>query len=81
MSHWNYRIVKRYFEDKDDNGEPMMTSYLGIHSCYYLNDGKIGWSEKPEEITGDSIESLKWTLNKMLEALDRDIIEDKETIK
>jgi hypothetical protein len=69
VSHWNFRIVKSLHQH---GGETLYS----IHECYYADDGTIGWTENPVAVTGDTPEDIRWTLEKMAQALDRPVIED-----
>lgn len=61
---WNYRIVVRTVD-----GE---TEY-GIHECYYE---PTGWTADPIPVAAESVEALREQLNRMLLALELDVIED-----
>lgn len=66
MGHWNYRVVRK-------------DGYYGIHSVYYDEQEKIiGLSENPEPARSEDLDYLKTQLTLMLEALDKDFIEDEE---
>jgi hypothetical protein len=80
---WNHRVVRRTYP----NGE----TYLEIHECFYEKgepvDGKPwGIGERPRlgklsDLTdrivpgGEDIEDLRWLLTKMLECLDKPVID------
>lgn len=68
---WNHRVVKR--RDKTIGED-----YYAIHECFYDVDGKMGWTEQPIQVIGEDLDSLRWTLEKMMLALDRPVIEDTE---
>lgn len=68
VAHWNHRVVKR--TDRA-SGE----TWYGIHECYY---DPVGWTEEPIAVVGESLDDLKWTLEKMMLALDSPVIEDKD---
>jgi hypothetical protein len=51
---------------------------LAVYSVYYDNNGNIhGWSESPFSPEADSLEELRTTLNLMLNALEKDIVDYK----
>lgn len=65
---WNYRVVK--FEQEND--EP----WLEICEVYYNTHGKPNAHTKGVSVGSETIEGLKWILEKMLESLDKPIIEE-----
>lgn len=69
---WNYRIFKRIHRNKYLH-EP--ETLYEIRETYYDKDGNInGWAETPDVI-GDSVDELKGTLEKMLLACDKPVVE------
>lgn len=64
MSHWNHRVVRKL-------------GYLGVHECFYGRSRKIpeGVTEHPVRVYGETIEDLRQTLEWMLEALDRPVLD------
>lgn len=69
---WNHRVVKT----KDDTF--MDGSSYAIHEVYYDDDGNVdGMSRNPQPIIAESITDLRWILERMLESLDKEIIENK----
>ena len=67
---WNHRVIKKGNE---------AYSWYAIHEVYYDRDSKDlvqGWTENPVPVIGDSLEDLRWTLERMLESLDKPIIDD-----
>jgi hypothetical protein len=67
---WNHRVIKE--GDEAD-------SWYAIHEVYYDRDSKDlvqGWTENPVRVIGDSLEDLRWTLEKMLESLDKPVIDN-----
>ena len=83
---WNYRLVyhppsKYKIGDKEFNRE----EYLAIHEVHYDDDGKPHAASKDAlGILGDegedSLVSIKWILEKMMEALEMPIL-DYDTLK
>jgi len=68
MSKWNHRVVKT----KDG-----VDDWYVIHEVFYDKDGNVdGMTKQPVSVGGNTIEELKWTLTKMLESLDKDIIDE-----
>jgi hypothetical protein len=69
---WNHRVVKKNYD-----GEIQ----YGIHEAFYNDkDELINITVDPVEVASETIEGLRWTLQKMLEALDKPIIDD-ETVE
>ena len=68
MSHWNHRVVKRMFE----GGE----SCFGIHEVYYDENNKV-WaiSSEPDEVSGDTLDDLKQTLEWMQASLNAPVLD------
>ena len=65
---WNHRVVKVAYE-----GE----TFFGIHEAYYGPGwDDLSWTEKPVAPVGETIEELRHTLERMLAALDKPIIDD-----
>jgi hypothetical protein len=79
FNHWNYRVVyhppsKYKVGDKEFDRE----EYLAIHEVHYDKDGNAHSMTIDEIVTGDegedSLKSLKWILEKQLEALKKPIL-------
>lgn len=65
---WTYRVMRQTCP----SGEP----YFGIHEVYYDGDQPPhSWSSAPRPVGGDSIDDLRWTLEKMLLALDQPVLD------
>jgi hypothetical protein len=61
---WNYKVIKKHGQ-------------LAVYPVYYDDRGNIhGWSEKPFSPEADSLEELRITLRLMLDALEKEIIEN-----
>lgn len=53
-------------------------SSYAIHEVYYDDAGNVnGMSRNPQPIIAESITDLRWILERMLESLDKEIIENK----
>jgi hypothetical protein len=78
MGHWNHRVVKRVYPARSVGKIriPKETVY-GIHETYYGLDGK----GKPPSITleaietAESIPALRKTLQRMLRALNKPVLD------
>lgn len=63
---WNHRIIKT--KDGEDD-------WYQIHEVYYDDNGEInGYTERGTIVSGNSVEDIKWTLEKMLDSLNKEII-------
>ena len=66
MSHWNFRVMVT---------EHMDSKEYGIHEVYYDAKGNPnGWTENPT-IVSDSVDGLVSNLKKMLEAVEKPILD------
>ena len=75
MGHWNHRVMRHNTGTEDE--------YLAIHEVYYGMDdedgkGKTGWTQDPVAPYGDTLNELRETLERMLRALDKPIMEYKD---
>lgn len=62
---WNYRVIAT-----QHNGE----TCLAIHEVYYHEHKPCGLTEQPVYIGGNTIKDLRWTLNRMKEALKKPVL-------
>ena len=69
--YWNHRVVKTV-------GKFGGVECFAIHEAYYdeAPDNKLGWTQDPVAVVGDSIEELRFTLESMLAALDEEVIDN-----
>jgi hypothetical protein len=72
---WHHRVIKH----TSGIGE----TYYGVHEVYHGLDkdhpDALAWTDEPVRVMGDTIDDLRWTLTKMLEALDRPVIDAETT--
>jgi hypothetical protein len=67
--HWNYRVMKK----KNESGE----YEFGIYEVFYDEEGKMkGCTEEPMTPVCKSAEDLKYELTVMLEAFNKDTLND-----
>jgi hypothetical protein len=66
---WNYRV---FAIDYGDGIE------YGIYEVYYEGDTVVARTENPVPIVGDSMHELAFALEYMKNALDKDILTDKD---
>lgn len=63
---WNYRVV----ETESSGGRE-----FSIHEVYYDDNGKIkGYAKNPVRVRGESVESIIWSLEKMLEGARKKVL-------
>lgn len=68
---WNHRVVK--FDQSEFNEEPWLT----ICEVFYNTQGKEQGHTAFGVVPGsETIEGLRWVLTKMLEALDKPILDE-----
>lgn len=65
--HWNYRIIHHLSPEEE---------YWAIHEVYYEKDKPVSYSENPAVVlSAENPGDLVWTLNQMLEALQKPVLE------
>lgn len=57
---WNHRILAH-----KNNGEV----YFQLHEVYYTNGVPNGYTADPITVGSETLEGMKWTLNKMQKAI------------
>ena len=62
---WNHRILAH-----ENNGE----IYFQLHEVYYTNEVPDGYTANPITVGSETIKGIKWTLNKMQEAIKKRIL-------
>jgi len=72
MGHWNHRVMRHNAGTEDE--------YFAIHEVYYDlkdDDGKkeTVWTKDPVRVSGETVEELRETLERMLRALDTPVME------
>jgi hypothetical protein len=71
---WNHRVVREVYRPDTIHEEVGYT----IRETYYEDDGKPSTiTRDPIAAYGESLEVLKWELQKMLEACDKAILDEK----
>jgi hypothetical protein len=69
---WNHRVVRRVYPDAAKSEEVLYS----IHECYYDENGKLDMmTEDGIDPVGDDLEGLRWTLEHMLAALDKPVVD------
>lgn len=69
MSTWNHRVVRT----TNQRGNV----YYAVHEAHYAEGGNIPdfVTTDPIAVIGDDVASLRWTLERMIAALDNPVIE------
>lgn len=69
---WNYRIYKTVHPNDEET--------FGIHECYYYEDKETprAVTERPVPVDADSVKGLRWILEQMLLALDKDVLTEND---
>lgn len=66
--HWNHRVIKHTYKDG--------YVYFGIHEVFYNSKGEIyGYSNEPIDLSENSLDDLRLTLQQMLRCLDEEVLE------
>lgn len=63
---WNHRVLKHKYENN---------VYYKIHEVYYDKNGiPDGYTKDGTSVESDSVEGIKWTLDKMQECLSKPVL-------
>jgi len=68
---WNYRVCKETYSKGTQDEE----EYYSIREVYYNDDKITSVTENPVGVSGYNIEDLKFSLEKMQLALNKDVID------
>ena len=68
---WRYRVVQQTVKNPDGTTEVV----YGIHEFYTLPEGE-SWTSDPVEVVGCSVDDLRVQLDRMLIALELEVIVD-----
>lgn len=71
MSHWNYRVCKETYKINTPEAE----EYYSIREVYYDGDKITAVSESVSGISGYTVDEIKFSLEKMQLALNKDIVD------
>ena len=78
MSHWNHRVFKKFVKFPDS--EEVEWTYC-IRETYYNSEGDVTMhSDEPRPAFGEDLEGLKWSLRKMLEACDKEVLDEDKIV-
>jgi len=81
MSTWNYRLMRHVHQHPDVDEEEVI---LKIHEVYYrdrdvddtrVSRDEISYTANPVSVTGETVEEVRAALHRMLEALDKPVID------
>lgn len=75
---WNYRVV-RHIEKFEQDGMQIEEPYYTIEECYYDENGEVDLHTEGLRIFSEDIEGLKFTLEKMLECLNKPVVDELPT--
>lgn len=68
MSHWNYRVIRKYHEESD-------SSTYQIHEVHYNDENMIeGWTQSPVEPMGESLAELRNDIHYFLKAFQKPVM-------
>lgn len=67
---WNYRICK----EVSYKGQPLEEEYYSIREVYYDGDKITGVTENAIGVSGSTVDEIKFSLEKMGLALNKDVI-------
>lgn len=68
MSHWNYRVIRKYHEESD-------SSTYQIHEVYYDDENMIeGWTQSPVEPMGESLAELRNDIQYFIKAFQKPVL-------
>lgn len=69
---WNYRLCREIYQPGTEHEEVMLT----FREVYYDDSGRvIAHSENPVAIYGETVEDIKFALEKMQQSLNKDILD------
>lgn len=68
---WNYRVFKETYNKGNDDEEFIFS----IRETYYDENGKVNGYTNPIAPFAESLDGLKWVLEKMQIALNKDVID------
>lgn len=69
---WNYRLCKETYNKGTEHEEIAFT----IREVYYKEDGSISsYTENTASLLAESPEDMKWALEKMQEALNKEVVD------
>ena len=69
---WNHRVIKRVHNHKYLHEAEV---FYEIREVFYDDNGDISAIAETPDVMSDSLDGLKWTLNKMLQSCDKPIID------
>lgn len=64
--HWNHRLMAEQTDEE---------IYLSIHEVHYdKNEIPVGYTEKPISVSAETVDGVKWVLEKMIDCLQKPIL-------
>lgn len=82
---WNFRVMRHTEVDKESG---QVSQWLAVHEVYYegrevddlrVTSDEVGYTERPVTVTAESAEELRFMLERMLGALEKPILEYKQS--
>ena len=70
---WNYRVMRHEIK-----GSNPTEYWFGIHEVYTDANGKESWTEDNVTPLGETLDGLRWTLERMLDATRKTVVEYEE---
>lgn len=67
---WNHRVLATEYIYEDGRRE----IYFEIHEVYYKGEKPDGYTRNPVSVGSDSMEGIQWTLEMMMECLNKPIL-------
>jgi hypothetical protein len=68
---WNYRVCKETYK----LGTPEAEEYFSIREVYYDGDKITGVTKKEVGVSGYTVDDIKFSLEKMQLALNKDVVD------
>ena len=71
MTHWNYRVLKKYHEKTG-------TTIFQIHEVYYNEKNQVeAWAQSSVGPSGDTISELEEDVKHFMEAIHKPVFQEK----
>ena len=69
---WNHRVVRTVHQSA--RGERVTYAIHEVHYPHQGDDTPVAMTENPVAPVAESLDGLRWTLTRMLEALDKPVL-------
>lgn len=75
ISHWNNRVMKRTYTHLEGTPDEFTEDYFAIHEVYYDDEGEVTtYTTEPTSPRGENIEELRQSLEWMMEATKKPVL-------